>query len=638
MVPDLAEKHAPLRPSPERVAARVVPAGPAISIVVPTRHEADGVAALLDRIDASVSLPTEVIFVDDSDDMTAFRVRTLGEAHRYEHLEIRLAHRPFAARRGGLGSAVVEGLRRARGEWACVIDADLQHPPELIEQLVAAGRSRRADIVVASRYLDGGSDSALPGWRRAMSRGCALYARALLPRRLGRTTDPLSGFFAVRTAAIDVDVLHPQGFKILLEVLGRHPRLRVVDVGYVFQERYAGLSKASARELVRFGRQIVALKSPGADRAPAPHRQIALYDIHGILTIRSAHRLPELEKFRVRQLTSPPDIEVGILGRADTALVELEQTVPHIRYGERLGHHGFVAEVELLDTDRACAWVSPLVARSEHVLYTNVVEPMIRWALVKRGHVLVHAACFARDGEAFLITARTDTGKTTTMLKLLDRGGLRFVSDDLTLLDATGRVLTYPKPLTISNHTVHALTSAELDRVERTFLPLQSRVHSRAGRRFAFLIASQRFPVATLNAVVQLLIPPPKYHVERLVPGVESEHDARLRALFVIERSTDTDDVRMLDADETVDTFLANGADAYGFPPYEKLEPLLRFPDGDETDLATAEAEIIRSALGALPSYGIRSSNMGWAEAIAQLIDEGALAHAVVPDELGRPA
>ena len=66
------------------------------------------------------------------------------------------------------------------------------------------------------------------------------------------------------------------------------------------------------------------------------------------------------------------------------------------------------------------ATASPLVGRSPHVLYTNVVEPILRWTFAERGYALVHAACLADGDDAFLVTARTDTGKTTTSLQLLD--------------------------------------------------------------------------------------------------------------------------------------------------------------------------------------------------------------------------
>ena len=81
-------------------------------------------------------------------------------------------------------------------------------------------------------------------------------------------------------------------------------------------------------------------------------------------------------------------------------------------------------------------------------------------------------------------------------------------------------MLTYPKPLTISRHTLHAVKTPVLNRRERLGLVVQSRLHSRSGRRFALLLAKTHAPAATINAITQILVPPPKFHVDRLVPGV----------------------------------------------------------------------------------------------------------------------
>ena len=116
------------------------------------------------------------------------------------------------------------------------------------------------------------------------------------------------------------------------------------------------------------------------------------------------------------------------------------------------------------------ATASPLVGRSPHVLYTNVVEPILRWTFAERGYALVHAACLAKGDDAFLVTARTDTGKTTTSLRMLDCEAYSFLSDDLTLVSPAGRVLTYPKPLTISRHTLKAVKTPLLSRRERAGL------------------------------------------------------------------------------------------------------------------------------------------------------------------------
>ena len=204
--------------------------------------------------------------------------------------------------------------------------------------------------------------------------------------------------------------------------------------------------------------------------------------------------------------------------------------------------------------------------RSPHVLYTNVVEPLMRWTLAEKGYALVHAACVTSGDQAFLITARTDTGKTTTILKTLDNhAGYGFISDDLTLLGSDGTVLPYPKPLTISQHTLHAVKGSNLTFKERQKLRYQARLHSKEGRSIGLLLAQKGLPAAAMNAVVQIIIPPPKYDVTRLIPGTEMSKGAQLAGMMVIQRGGEGEEV--LGAEAALDTLMENCDDAYGFPP-----------------------------------------------------------------------
>ena len=117
----------------------------------------------------------------------------------------------------------MQGLRAARAPWVCVMDADLQHPPELITALLEQAEARDLDLVVASRYCEPGERNGF-GWARAMaSHSSTTVARLLFPQRLREVTDPMSGFFLVRRDAIALDDLRPRGFKILLEILVRQP-------------------------------------------------------------------------------------------------------------------------------------------------------------------------------------------------------------------------------------------------------------------------------------------------------------------------------------------------------------------------------------------------------------------------------
>ncbi|MBV9820985.1 MAG: glycosyltransferase, partial [Actinobacteria bacterium] len=227
--------------------------------MVPTRNEEGSIPALLSGLAESLDgIPAEVLFVDDSADGTP---RAIRQAAREYGLAVRLLHRPSGARQGGLGGAVVAGLKHARGSWAVVMDGDLQHPPQLVAKLVQVGQARNLDLVAGSRYTGAGASDGLGGgYRRAVSGLTTRLTKAVFPRRLSRLSDPMSGFFAVRLAALDLDRLDPIGFKILLELMIRQPRLQVAEVPFVFGTRFAGQSKASPAEGLRFLRHLLRLR------------------------------------------------------------------------------------------------------------------------------------------------------------------------------------------------------------------------------------------------------------------------------------------------------------------------------------------------------------------------------------------
>ena len=122
------------------------------------------------------------------------------------------------------------------------------------------------------------------------------------------------------------------------------------------------------------------------------------------------------------------------------------------------------------------------------------------------------------------------------------------------------------------------------------------------------VIARLRLPAATINALVQLIVPPPKYHVDRLVPHVSLARSARLRRMFVIERAARGQ--FQIDEPEAVETLLANSEDAFGFPPYAAIVSFLTEYDG--RDLRLVEREIVAKALSAVPAFVLRSETMDW--------------------------
>src|SRR6266498_974401 len=232
-----------------------------LSMVIPTRNESGNIEALLMRIHQALKgISAEVVFVDDSTDETPEVIRKLQE---WFPLPIKLIARPADRRKNGLGGAVVEGFQAAQGTWMGVMDADLQHPPEMIPRLLRHAQKSGADIVIGSRLAPGGDSSSLGFTRNVISHVFALTTRIAFPQRLWNVTDPLTGFFLTKRTSVKPAELKPDGFKILLEILVSHPQLKVSEVPIQFGHRNAGESKASVKETVKFFRGLYRLRMAG---------------------------------------------------------------------------------------------------------------------------------------------------------------------------------------------------------------------------------------------------------------------------------------------------------------------------------------------------------------------------------------
>lgn len=236
-----------------------------LTVLIPTRNEADNVAIMVARLDRELAdLDAEILFVDDSTDHTPDVIATVAAS---AVLPVRLLHRPVP--RGRLAGAVVDGVREARSPWVVVMDGDLQHPPEVVPALYERALTSGADVVVGSRYLAGGASDGLAGrFRHLVSRWSGRTAKSLFPRRLAACTDPMSGFFAVRRDGVDLDAVTAAGYKILLALLV-HRRLAVAEVPFAFAPRHAGESKASVREGLRYLRLLLTLRAGSALRFAA---------------------------------------------------------------------------------------------------------------------------------------------------------------------------------------------------------------------------------------------------------------------------------------------------------------------------------------------------------------------------------
>lgn len=208
-------------------------------MIVPTYNERDRLAELtraLFTAATSASVDLELVIVDDnSPDGTGQVADELARRYRMQ-----VVHR---AGKLGLGTAVVAGFAAATGETVGVMDADFSHPPALVPRMLAVFRQTNADVLVASRYVPGGSTPNWPFKRRLLSRvGCWL-ARPLSPIR-----DAASGFFLIKREIARSAVIKAGGFKICLELIVRGTATRLVEIPYQFDDRELGESKMSLRE------------------------------------------------------------------------------------------------------------------------------------------------------------------------------------------------------------------------------------------------------------------------------------------------------------------------------------------------------------------------------------------------------
>ncbi|OKH55741.1 sulfonate ABC transporter permease [Calothrix sp. HK-06] len=227
------------------------------SLIIPTYNERNNITnvvqVLTKLLDSSMYGDYELIVVDDdSPDGTWEVAASLMTSYPQLRVMRRVGER-------GLSQAVIRGWQVAKGRILGVIDGDLQHPPHVMLQLLRAVEEG-ADLAVGSRHVDGGGVSSWSVVRRFLSRGAQVLGLIILPGVLGRVSDPMSGYFMVRRDSIAEITLHPVGYKILLEIIGRGDIQEIAEVGYVFNERVEGESKVTWKQYIDYLRHLIRLR------------------------------------------------------------------------------------------------------------------------------------------------------------------------------------------------------------------------------------------------------------------------------------------------------------------------------------------------------------------------------------------
>ena len=234
-----------------------------LSIVLPTYNESQNIARMLDSIAETLDADAaaEIIVVDDnSPDGTGDIASRHAENINNKKLHIQVIRRPD---KQGLSSAILVGVQLATGDIVVVMDGDFSHPPHAIPKMVEELQMSKCDIVVASRYVEGGAVIGWPFKRRLMSKGATKIAQVGLGIEVN---DPMSGFFAFRRNIIDGINFDAIGYKMLLEILVKAKSARVKELPYTFINRSAGASKLNSSvmydyfrgvwKLYRYGRPV----------------------------------------------------------------------------------------------------------------------------------------------------------------------------------------------------------------------------------------------------------------------------------------------------------------------------------------------------------------------------------------------
>jgi len=213
------------------------PVSPVVSIVLATLNEGRNLPLVVERIRQQTLPAFEVVVVDDgsTDGTREFLQRIARDDPRVRYL--------FHEGKQTTLRAHCQGIEATRGRYVVVMDADLQHPPEILPTLVEK-LEEGAGLCVASRYVSGGSTGSRAAIRGIYSRGAHEIARAFLPPTR-RVTDPVSGYFAFRRDLwVPINSSY-RGYKILLFVLVMTEHAPVAEVGYLFEDRTEGATKVA---------------------------------------------------------------------------------------------------------------------------------------------------------------------------------------------------------------------------------------------------------------------------------------------------------------------------------------------------------------------------------------------------------
>ncbi|HEY7776932.1 MAG TPA: hypothetical protein VIA09_00190, partial [Nitrososphaeraceae archaeon] len=263
------------------------------------------------------------------------------------------------------------------------------------------------------------------------------------------------------------------------------------------------------------------------------------YNIHDIIKVESDVTLYELEYFTSKEFDNS-DLVVRTVDslqgglRFTRKIIEDRSNNSHkILYTEHFGSAG--AQFSIDFGGRIEVTINKLISKSKHVLYVNLVEPLLRFLFVSRGYILLHSACLDKNNSGFLMSAPPDTGKTTTVLKCV-KNGYSFLSDDMTIIRMPNEALCFPKPMTISSHTFKTAVSVSNASDKEKSMRVRSLVHSKTGRAFMHKLAKLNVPIFTINTVGQSIVRPPKYGINSILKDANIKNNTKVDNLYFLKR------------------------------------------------------------------------------------------------------
>ena len=242
-----------------------------LSIVIPTYNDSENILNLIDAIIHHIpsDISSEIIIVDDnSPDGTGMLVEryikkitnetynNTAKTSNYKNIyknkcSVKVVHRNI---RNHLIYAILDGVRHSSGQNILIMNADFSHPPEIIPRIINELNQDPNCIVVASRYIKGGSIVGWPFKRLMLNIGAVRIARHSL--KLRNIKDPISGFFALPSHTLKDIEFDTQGFKMLLEILVKCKNLRVREIPYIFTDKELGKSKLDSKVILDYSKAI----------------------------------------------------------------------------------------------------------------------------------------------------------------------------------------------------------------------------------------------------------------------------------------------------------------------------------------------------------------------------------------------